>query len=101
MRTNIAEKLGTVSYDLNVDIPMITARVDSQVNDGISASELIDLMSQICVSFSTENPDYNTLAARLEISNHHQNTPGTFLEAMEILFANKDSNGCVNPLVSE
>jgi ribonucleoside-diphosphate reductase alpha subunit len=101
MSTNITEKLGAVSYDLNVDIPMITARVDSQVNEGISASELIDLMSQICVSFSTENPDYNTLASRLEISNHHQNTPATFLEAMEILFANKDSNGCVNPLVSE
>lgn len=101
MSTNIAEKLGAVSYDLYVDIPMITARVDSQVNDGISAFELIDLMSQICVSFSTENPDYNTLAARLEISNHHQNTPATFLEAMEILYANKDSNGCVNPLVSE
>lgn len=101
MSTNITEKLGAVSYDLNVDIPMITARVESQVNEGISASELIDLMSQICVSFSTENPDYNTLAARLEISNHHQNTPATFLEAMEILFSNKDSNGCVNPLVSE
>ena len=40
MSTNIAEKLGTVSYDLNVDIPMITARVDSQVNEGIS-EELI------------------------------------------------------------
>ena len=101
MSTNITEKLGAVSYDLNVDIPMITARVDSQVNEGISASELTDLMSQICVSFSTENPDYNTLAARLEISNHHQNTPATFLEAMEILFANKDSNSCVNPLISE
>ena len=101
MSTNITEKLGAVKYDLNVDIPMITGRVDSQVNDRISSSELIDLMSQICVSFSTENPDYNTLASRLEISNHHQNTPATFLEAMEILFANKDSNGCVNPLVSE
>jgi len=101
MSTNISEKLGAVSYDLNVDILMITARVESQVNEGITPQELIDLMSQICVSFSTENPDYNTLAARLEISNHHQNTPVTFLEAMEILYANKDSNGCVNPLVSE
>jgi len=101
MSINIAEKLGAVSYDLNIDIQMLTERVESQVNDGISASELIDLMSQICVSFSTENPDYNTLAVRLEISNHHQNTPATFLEAMEILYANKDSNGCVNPLISE
>ena len=101
MSTTITEKLGAVSYDLKVDISMITARIESQVNDGISLQELIELMSQICVSFSTENPDYNTLAARLEISNHHQNTPETFLEAMEILFANKDSNGCVNPLISE
>ena len=101
MSANISEKLGAVNYDLNVDIQMITDRVTSQVNDGISPQELTELMSQICVSFSTENPDYNTLAARLEISNHHQNTPATFLEAMEILFTNKDSNGCVNPLVSE
>lgn len=101
MSTTITEKLGAVSYDLKVDISMITARIESQVNDGISPQELTELMSQICVSFSTENPDYNTLAARLEISNYHQNTPETFLEAMEILFANKDSNGCVNPLISE
>jgi len=101
MSTNIAEKLGTVSYDLNVDIPMILEKVISQANNEISPQELTELMSQICVSFSTEKPDYNTLAARLEISNHHQNTPATFLEAMEILFANKDSNGCRNPLISE
>jgi hypothetical protein len=54
MSATITEKLGTVSYDLKVDISMITARIESQVNDGISASELIDLMSQICVSFSTD-----------------------------------------------
>lgn len=101
MSTNIAEKLGAVSYDLNVDIQMILEKVLSQANNEISPQELTELMSQICVSFSTENPDYNTLAARLEISNHHQNTPATFLEAMEILFANKDSNGCRNPLISE
>ena len=44
MSINIAEKLGAVSYDLNIDIQMLTERVESQVNDGISASELIDLM---------------------------------------------------------
>jgi ribonucleoside-diphosphate reductase alpha subunit len=101
MSINIAEKLGAVKYDLNVDIQMILEKVTSQVNDGISTQELTELMSQICVSFSTENPDYNILAARLEISNYHQNTPATFLESMEILYANKDSNGCVNSLISE
>jgi ribonucleoside-diphosphate reductase alpha subunit len=99
--TNIMEKLGVVSHNLNVDISMIFERVKSQANDEISSLELTELMSQICVSFSTENPDYNTLAARLEISNYNQNTPATFIEAMEILYTNKDSNGCMNPLVSE
>jgi ribonucleotide reductase alpha subunit len=98
---NIAEKLDNLRYGLNVDIPMITERVSSQLYDGITPSEFTELISQICVFFSTENPDYNTLAARLEISNHHQNTPMTFLEAMEILFYNKDSNGVRNPLISE
>jgi ribonucleoside-diphosphate reductase alpha subunit len=101
MSDNISEKLGAVSYDLNVDIPMILEKIISQVNNEISTQELIELMAQICISFSTENPDYNTLAARLEISNHHQNTPATFLQAMEILFINKDSNDCINPLISE
>ena len=98
---NILEKLGAVSYNLNVDIPMILERITSQVNEGISELELTELMSQICVSFSTENPDYNILSSRIEISNHHQNTPDKFLEAMEILYANKDTNGYRNPLVSE
>ena len=100
-KINIAEKLDNLRYGLNVDIQMIANRVTTQVNDGITPSELIDLISQICVSFSTENPDYNTLAARLEISNHHQNTPANFLEAMEVLFYNKDSNGVRNSLVSD
>jgi ribonucleoside-diphosphate reductase alpha subunit len=101
MSTNISEKLGAVSYNLNVDIQMITDRVTSQVNDEITSQELNELLSQICISFSTENPDYNILATRLEISNHNQNTPATFIEAMEILFANKDSNGSKNPLISK
>ena len=101
MYINISEKLYTISYNLNVDIQMISNRIISQINEGITQQELTELISQICVSFSTENPDYNTLAARLEISNHHQNTPTTFLESMEILYANKDSNGINNPLISE
>lgn len=98
---NIAEKLDNLRYGLNVDIQMITDRALSQVNEGITVSELTELMAQICVSFSTENPDYNTLAARLEIANHHENTPGSFLEAMEILYYNKDTNGIRNQLVSD
>ena len=97
---DIAQKLDNLRYGLNVDTNLITDRVFSQINDGITLSELTELMAQICVSFSTENPDYNTLASRLEISSHHQNTPNTFLEAMELLYYNKDNNGVRNPLVS-
>ena len=100
MMLEILQKLEKLSYGLNVNIGLITDRVSSQLYDGITPSELIELMAQICVSFSTENPSYNTLATRLEISNHHENTPGSFLEAMEILYYNKDSNGVRNPLIS-
>jgi ribonucleoside-diphosphate reductase alpha chain len=101
MNINIAKKIEELSYNLNVDIRMIIEKTISQTNNDISPIELTELMAQISISFSTENPDYNKLAARLEISNYHQNTPATFLEAMEILYANKDSNGYQNSLVSD
>jgi ribonucleoside-diphosphate reductase alpha subunit len=101
LQLNVAEKLDNLCYGLNVDIKMIIERVVSQVNEEITPFELTELMAQICVSFSTENPDYNTLASRLEISNHNENTPSSFLEAMEILYYNKDTNGIRNPLISD
>jgi ribonucleoside-diphosphate reductase alpha chain len=98
---NIIEILNLVSKDLNVDVKMILNKIYSQINDKISSFELNELISQICISFSTENPDYNILASRIEISYYHQNTPNTFLEAMEILYTNKDSNGNQNSLISQ
>ena len=97
----INTRLKNLSNDLFINQSLIFQRVCSQIYDGVSTSEIDELIAQLCASFSTENLDYGILSTRIVISNNHKTTPNNFLEAMEILYYNKDNNGNKNPLVSE
>jgi ribonucleoside-diphosphate reductase alpha chain len=50
---------------------------------------------------SLDNPEYNVLASRIIISNHHKNTSPSFSETVQILYNNKDIHNAESPLVSE
>ena len=97
----ISTRLKNLCNNLFINQSLIVQRVSSQIYDGVSTSEIDELIAQLCASFSTENPDYGILSTRIVISNNHKTTPNNFLEAMEILYYNKDNNGDKNPLVSE
>ena len=53
-------------------------KVIDQLYDGIPTTKIDELTAEQCASLSIQHPDYNTLAGRIIMSNHHKNTPSSF-----------------------
>jgi len=69
----------------NVNPTLVAQKVCGRIFDNVKTSELDELAARMCISMSTEIPDYRILASRLIISNNHKNTPDTFSECIEIV----------------
>lgn len=69
----------------NVNPTLVAQKVCGRIFDNVKTSELDELAARMCISMSTEIPDYRILASRLIISNNHKNTPNTFSECIEIV----------------
>jgi ribonucleoside-diphosphate reductase alpha subunit len=67
--------------------------------DGISTSEIDNLTAEVAIGMITENPDYETLAMRVTVSNLQKNCPKCFSDAMVALhvkgIVSDDSMKCV------
>ena len=98
----------TVSFDkvlkriqkLSEDCTTISAfevaqKVCTRIYDGVSTSELDELTSYLCSSMVADNPEYDKLASRVTISNHHKKTSPSFSETIEILY-NADNIQVIN-----
>jgi ribonucleoside-diphosphate reductase alpha subunit len=67
---------------LNVQADKVAQKVFSDMYDGIKTSEIDDLSAEVAIHMITENPDYETLATRIVISNIQKNSPKCFSDAM-------------------
>ena len=76
-------------------------KVIDQLYDGISTTKIDELTAEQCASLSVQHPDYNILAGRIIISNHHKNTGSTFFSVMEKLYNFRDVHNTHYPLVSQ
>ena len=76
-------------------------KVIDQLYDGISTTKIDELTAEQCASLSVQHPDYNILAGRVIISNHHKNTDSTFFSVMEKLYNFRDIHNNHYPLVSQ
>lgn len=85
----------------NIDPIVITQKICSRINSGITTSEIDTLASQVCMSLITDHPDYGVLASRIVVSNHHKNTDSNFVDVIEKLSNNRDVHGKKSSLVSE
>ena len=82
----VLHRLKKLSSNLRlVDATVVAQQVCSRIYDKVKTSELDELASNICISLSTDIPDYNILASRIIISNNHKNTPSTFFECIDKL----------------
>lgn len=76
-------------------------KVIDQIYDGIPTTKIDELAAEQCASLSIQHPDYNTLASRIIISNHHKNTDSSFFSAMDKLYKFTDIHGKHSPLISK
>ena len=70
---------------LNIDAAKLAMEVISLIYDGITTSELDEFTASTAASMSVYNQDYEELAGRLIINNHHKNTQDSFCDTMEFL----------------
>jgi ribonucleoside-diphosphate reductase alpha subunit len=72
---------------LNVQPDKVAQKVFSSMYDGISTAEIDNLTAEVAIGMITEDPDYETLAMRVTVSNLQKNCPKTFSDAMVALHA--------------
>jgi len=94
-------RLKNLSDDLNINVSELAQKVCSRIYDGVKTCELDELAAYLCSSMSLDNPEYNMLASRIIISNHHKNTSPSFSETIQILYNNKDIHNISSPLISD
>jgi ribonucleoside-diphosphate reductase alpha chain len=70
---------------LNIDPIKISIKVVEGLYDGVTTASLDKLAAEISASMITDNYDYGTLAARIEVSNLHKCTPKRFSVACSLL----------------
>jgi ribonucleotide reductase alpha subunit len=70
-----------------VDATKVAQKVFSSMRDEISTQEIDSLTAEISIGMSTEDTDYEVLAARLEASNIQKKCPDTFWGCARKLYA--------------
>jgi ribonucleoside-diphosphate reductase alpha subunit len=75
-------------------------KVIDQLYDTISTTKIDELTAEQCASLASMHPDYNVLAGRIIVSNHHKNTQSSFWEVVQQLYHFVDKTGRQSALVS-
>ena len=98
----ILRRIKKVGQEVNIKInySSLAIKVIDQLYDGISTTKIDELTAEQCASMSSIHPDYNSLAGRITISNHHKNTKNSFYQVMKELYQYKDQHGLAYPLIS-
>ncbi len=99
----ILKRIRTLGNEANIKInyTSLVMKVIDQIYNKISTTKIDELSAEQCASMSTIHPDYNVLAGRIVVSNHHKNTSDSFVKVMNKLYSFKDKHGEPSPLVSK
>lgn len=79
----VTSRIKKLSYGLNVSPDKVAQKTFYEMFDGISTSKIDDISADISANMMTIDPDYETLAARILVSNMHKTCPKTFSESMK------------------
>jgi len=93
------KKLGQEA-NIKLNYTALVMKVIDQLYSGISTTKIDDLSAEQCASMSSIHPDYNTLAGRITVSNHHKNTESSFTAVMRKLYEYRDKHNKHCPLVT-
>lgn len=75
------------------DCELVAQKTCAAIYDGISTAQLDILSSEIAVALCTTHPDYETLAARVVVSNMHKQTSPSVLSTFSQLWEAKNAKG--------
>lgn len=97
---NRIKKVGE-EVGIKINYTSLVIKVIDQLYDGISSTKIDELLGEQCASMSSIHPDYNILAGRITVSNHHKDTLDSFSQVVEKMYNHIDKHGKQSPLVSE
>jgi len=99
----ILKRVKSIGQECGIKLNYTTfvMKVIDQLYDGIPTAKIDELTAEQCASLSIQHPDYNILAGRLIVSNHHKNTTGSFFSVMKKLYQFKDVHHNPYPLVNK
>ena len=99
----ILKRIKKVGQEVNLKLnyTSLAMKVIDQLYDRISTTKIDELTAEQCASMSSIHPEYNILAGRITVSNHHKNTANSFVDVMQQLYQYKDKHQKSAPLVSE
>jgi len=83
----VTKRIMKLTDGLNVQATKVAQKVFTSMYDGISTAEIDNLTAEVSVGMVTDDPDYETLAMRITVSNLQKTSPKTFSDAMVILHA--------------
>ena len=95
------KKLGKEANITQMNYSALVIKIIDQLYDTIQTTKIDELTAQQCASNASQHPDYNTLAGRIVVSNHHKNTDASFSYTMERLYSFIDVKGMHAPLISK
>ena len=93
-------RLGT-EVTLKINYTTLAMKVIDQLYDKIPSTKIDELSADQCASLASTHPDYNTLAGRIVVSNHHRSTSASFSKVMRQLYDFKDGHGINCPMISK
>ena len=86
---------------ITLNFTAFVMKVIDQIYNGIPTTKIDELTAEQCASLSIQNPDYNTLASYITISNHHKNTNSCFYTVMSELYNFTDIHNNNIPIINE
>ena len=86
------KQLANISPCLKVSTDTIAVKTVASLIDGIKTSEIDTISANICASLIIEDHEYDTLAARIIISDLHKNTHSSLIKYVDDLVSYKYRN---------
>lgn len=97
---NRIKKIGAEVH-LKINYTTLAMKVIEQLYNNISTTKIDELSAEQCASMASIHPDYNILAGRIVVSNHHKNTTKSFSDVMRQLYNYRDKHDKHSPLISK
>lgn len=79
----IQSRILNLAYGLKINVSQLTMKVIEQLLNEIHTSRIDELTAEQCTSMASIHTDYNILASRIVISNHHKNVSDDIMNVFE------------------